>query len=99
MTEPSNIPVMEISGDSVFWYFFSGNPVPMWLFDTVSLRFLHVNNAAIKIYGYIEEEFLGMTIKQIRPAEENDRLEDYVRKNVGSFKNDLTWRHLKKDGT
>jgi len=99
MTEPSNIPVMEISGDSVFWYFFSGNPVPMWLFDTASLHFLHVNNAAIKVYGYTEEEFLGMTIKEIRLPEDNRELEDYVRKNVGSFKNDLTWRHLKKDGS
>lgn len=98
MTEPSNIPVMEISGDSVFWYFFYSNPVPMWLFDVNSYYFLRVNKAAIEMYGYTEDEFLGMTIKDIRPREDVLAAENYVKENVANFKNDQNWRHVKKDG-
>lgn len=42
----------------------------MWIYDLDSLRFLAVNNATMEHYGYSAEEFLQMTIKDIRP--END---------------------------
>lgn len=47
---------------------FERHPLPMWLFDVATLRFLAVNEAAVEQYGYSREEFLGMTIEQIRPA-------------------------------
>jgi len=46
---------------------FELHPFPMWLFDLETLRFLAVNDAAVEQYGYSREEFLGMTIEQIRP--------------------------------
>ena len=51
------------------------SPQPMYLFDTESLQFLDVNNAAIKQYGYSREEFLSMTIKDIKSQEEQSRLD------------------------
>lgn len=51
------------------------SPQPMYLFDTGSLQFLDVNNAAIKQYGYSKEEFLSMTIKDIKSQEEQSRLD------------------------
>jgi PAS domain S-box-containing protein len=42
----------------------------MWIFDVETLEFLAVNDAAVRHYGYSREEFLGMTIMDIRPAEE-----------------------------
>jgi two-component system cell cycle sensor histidine kinase/response regulator CckA len=46
------------------------NPQPMWVFDEKTFAFLAVNEAACRHYGYSEDEFLGMTIREIRPAEE-----------------------------
>ncbi len=46
---------------------FNLSPLPKWVFDTETLRFLDVNQMAIEHYGYSEEEFLTMTIKDIRP--------------------------------
>lgn len=46
------------------------SPQPMYLYDIASLRFLDVNAAAIKQYGYSREEFLSITILDIRPEEE-----------------------------
>lgn len=33
----------------------------MWVYDVNTLKFLTVNKAAVKKYGYTEEEFRGMT--------------------------------------
>ena len=45
---------------------FESNPIPQWLYDTKTLKFLNVNSAAINKYGYSREEFLKITIKDIR---------------------------------
>lgn len=42
----------------------------MWIYDIHSLAFLEVNEAAVKHYGYSRDEFLKMTIKDIRPPED-----------------------------
>ena len=49
---------------------FDANPQAMWIFDVETLEFLAVNDAAVRHYGYSRDEFLGMTIMDIRPAEE-----------------------------
>ncbi|HUP61301.1 MAG TPA: PAS domain S-box protein [Thermoanaerobaculia bacterium] len=49
---------------------FDRNPHPIWVFDLETLSFLAVNEAAVRHYGYSREEFLKMTILDIRPAEE-----------------------------
>jgi len=46
----------------------------MWVYDTSTLCFLLVNNAAVKHYGYSREEFLDMTIDKIYPADELENL-------------------------
>ena len=50
---------------------FQGNPNPMWVFDLETLAFLEVNEAAIQHYGYSREEFLAMTLADIRLAEKD----------------------------
>jgi len=46
---------------------FESNPMPMWVFERHSLKFLAVNEAAIRHYGYSRDELLSMTIADIRP--------------------------------
>ncbi|RFZ83263.1 PAS domain S-box protein [Mucilaginibacter terrenus] len=79
---------------------FQLSPLPMWLFDTETLRFLDVNEAAVRHYGYSTEEFLSMTIRQLRPVDKVLALEQIVRQNAatGNFYNDRA-DHIKKDGT
>jgi two-component system cell cycle sensor histidine kinase/response regulator CckA len=54
---------------------FDRNPLPMWVFDCQTLRFLSVNDAAIEHYGYDRETFLRMRITDIRPDDQRDALE------------------------
>ena len=44
-------------------------PTPMWVYDRRTLRFLEVNDAAVDAYGYTREQFLSMSILEIRPEE------------------------------
>lgn len=79
--------------------YFEDNPTPMWIFNRETLKFIEVNTAAIAQYGYTEDEFLNMTILDIRPSDEKDRTMSVVR-DVDKPLNDRgIWRHIKKDGT
>ncbi|HLI83505.1 MAG TPA: response regulator [Bryobacteraceae bacterium] len=79
---------------------FEHNPQPMWVFDAGTLAFLAVNNAAVYTYGYTREEFLAMTLRDIRPAEDVPALlEDVRSEKSAALHRDGPWRHRKKDGT
>ena len=78
---------------------FDNNPVPMWAYDTATLRYLAVNDAAIKTYGYSREEFLAMTICDVRPPDDAATVTERVRMLPKGFNQTGKWRHRKKDGT
>jgi PAS domain S-box-containing protein len=71
----------------------------MWVFDSASLAFLAVNQAAMARYGYTREEFLSMTLRDIRPAEDVPALLEHTRVSTRIPHTDGPWRHRKKDGT
>lgn len=79
---------------------FERNPHPMWIYDTESLAFLAVNEAAILRYGYSREEFLSMTIGDIRPPEDLARLRKAVSevRDSGALNVSTNWRHRTKAG-
>jgi diguanylate cyclase (GGDEF)-like protein/PAS domain S-box-containing protein len=83
--------------ESSFRLLFSANPQPMWVYETSSYRFLEVNEAAVRHYGYSREQFLTMSILDIRPPEDVDRMlaaaasEQMARETTG-------WRHRLADG-
>ena len=78
---------------------FKSNPNPMWVYDLETLKFLDVNQAAIINYGYTLEEFLSMTLKDIRPQEDVSKLMDNLRTAEYGFEYSAGWKHLKKDGS
>lgn len=79
-------------------YLFQNNPLPLFIFDVKTFKFLEVNNAAIMHYGYSREEFLAMTILDIRPTEDVAKLMEIFneRKPVDTFYNGI-WHHKLKN--
>jgi PAS domain S-box-containing protein len=79
---------------------FEANPHPMMVYDLETLAFLEVNDAAVAHYGFTRDEFLSMTIADIRPPEDVPRLLENI-SHVGEQPVDKAgiWRHRKKDGT
>lgn len=83
---------------------FDGNPIPMWVFDHENLRILEVNDSALQHYGYSRDEFLAMTVKDLRPGEECPALVEYLHRLLPADSPNLIgaagiWKHRKKDGS
>jgi diguanylate cyclase (GGDEF)-like protein/PAS domain S-box-containing protein len=79
---------------------FEEHPQPMWVYDLETLRFLVVNAAAVRHYGYSEREFARMTIRDIRPPDERARLDENLAATPpkGASRAGL-WTHRRKDGS
>lgn len=79
---------------------FQLSPLPMWVYDFETLKFLDVNRTATKHYGYSFKEFLNMSIRQIRPEDEISALEDAIKlttsKKLNFFQG--VFRHKKNNG-
>ncbi|HEX5340217.1 MAG TPA: ATP-binding protein [Gammaproteobacteria bacterium] len=84
-----------------FRHYFEHNPAPMWVYERGSGHFLEVNRAAVERYGYSRDEFLRMTLYDIRPAEDYVRLTRQMGEMNASheFREAGDWRHVCKDGS
>lgn len=99
ITERKNTEIKLRKSEEKFKFLFYSNPQPSWIYDLESLSFLEVNNAAIIHYGYTREEFLSMTLKDIRPKEDILKLLDEITNKIKpEYSNGEQWRHLKKNG-
>ncbi|PDT13928.1 ATPase [Rhizobium sp. J15] len=86
--------------EASFRLLFEGNPMPMWVYDRDTLKFLHVNQAAIDHYGYRLDQFLTMTLLDIQAPEDARRPETAVfDAEDPAAASTRCSRHVKKDGT
>ncbi len=77
---------------------FEQNPIPMWIYDPDTFYFTETNDAAVEKYGYSREEFKEMTILEIRPEEDIEKVrktsENNRMKGPSFFEE---WTHCTKD--
>ena len=80
-------------------FLFDENPLPMWIFDLRTLRFLAFNNAAVRHYGFSHAEFKELIPADLCiPAELDGFLADCARNTVAGEPRRV-WRHRRKDGS
>jgi len=104
--------VLSLSGASLWWIWrhlrrreasfrmmFDNHPQPMWVWDHETFRYLAVNDAAVAHYGYSREQFLGMTVLDLRPPEGREMIRQAARETEGSRRSNRMVRHIKADGT
>ena len=82
-----------------FRLLFENNPVPMWVVEKSTLKFIDINAAAVELYGYTREQFLNMTSLEIRPPSEFQRALDDAKTNFRLDSGEKDWVHIKADGT
>lgn len=87
----------QLSEENLYRSLFETNPLPMWIYDLDSLKFLAVNDSAIHKYGYTRTEFLSMTIHDLRPKEEGGRSGKKV-EGLSAAREWGGWRHRLKNG-
>ena len=87
-----------------FSMLFHSNPAPMWIYELPTLRIMKVNDAALRHYGYSQEEFLSMTVRDIRPRFDLAKFNNYLyqkaipESSLHGFNNAGVWKHLNKKG-
>lgn len=80
--------------------YFAKSPIPMFVVELPSYRYLDVNQAALDHYGYSREEFLSMHATDIRTEREKERfLSAAPEIDPHQTFNRGVWEHVKKDGT
>ncbi|HNJ41970.1 MAG TPA: PAS domain S-box protein, partial [Acidobacteriota bacterium] len=78
---------------------FASNPHPTWIYDLETLAFVVVNDVAIEHYGYSREEFLAMTVLDLRVPEEIPLFQEHLNNTARQkIERSGIWRHRKKDG-
>lgn len=75
---------------------FKYSPMPMWVLERQSLKFLSVNDAAIDLYQYTREEFMNLTVRDLWVNPE-PKIEKFVERKRHDFY-DFRISHKKKDG-
>jgi PAS domain S-box-containing protein len=77
---------------------FESSPLPMWVHDRQSLRFLAVNEAAILKYGYSAEEFSRMSTLDILPPHD-PRGDPGDGRGIAGADDAAICRHVLRDGS
>ena len=89
----------QVNREESFRLLFEGSPAPMWVSDRESLRFLAVNDAAVARYGYNREQFLSMTVPELRPQADRERFGNFLRSlELSQFAENIG-QHITSDGT
>jgi PAS domain S-box-containing protein len=97
ITERNRAENLRQQSEARFSLLFAASPLPTFLYDVKTLEYLEVNDAAVRHYGYTRDEFLRMTIEDIRPSEDIPRLAESLKKHGGTPYVGQ-WRHKVKDG-
>ena len=77
---------------------FQKNPLPMWVYDVQTLRILAANEAALALYGYSRQAFLGLTLLDLHGADDAQRLRADLELAAGRHEGAPLWRHKKRNG-
>ena len=88
----------QIDREQSFRLLFDSNPVPMWVIDRESLRFMAVNDAAIVRYGFSREQFMSMAVTELRPAEDRERFGKFLQALEPDQFGENIGQHITADG-
>ena len=78
---------------------FENNPLPMWVYDPATLRFLAANEAMIAQYGYSHDELSRMRVTDLSIPEDRTRLARIISQLKPGRSAPMEWRQMRKDGT
>jgi two-component system cell cycle sensor histidine kinase/response regulator CckA len=85
--------------ESILRLLFEHNPLPTWLYEIESFKFLRVNEAAARQYGYSQEEFESMTILQFWPPSDQEKARCSIQRLASDTEEHGIWVHQASDGS
>jgi diguanylate cyclase (GGDEF)-like protein/PAS domain S-box-containing protein len=84
--------------DASFRLLFENNPVPMWVFDEITLDFIAVNQAAVDKYGHSRQEFAGLKVTDVRPVDVRRQFAEWAASIPRVDRANEMWQHQTADG-
>lgn len=88
-----------VESENKYKKLFENNPSPMFIWDFTSLQILDANEEALSKYGYTREDFLSLSLRELRPIEDVPMIEAITKsKEIYISTNKSVWRHKKKNG-
>jgi PAS domain S-box-containing protein len=81
-----------------FRFLFRDSPLPMWVYDLETTKFIDVNDVALATYGYTRDEFLALNVFDIRPAEDAAQVKTLLGRDAAEHLEASGLRHLRKNG-
>ena len=85
--------------EAQYRFLFTENPQPMWIFDLQQCRFLAVNKAALRQYGYSPDEFMRLTPQDLLPSDQVEAFTFEVSQSCAHAESRSCWQHYRKDQT
>ena len=80
-------------------YLFEQNPHPMIVYAIENWQILDVNSTAVAKYGYSRDEFLNMTVFDLRRQSEKEQFVHIVNREIPDSQITGPWKHLLKNGS
>ena len=98
VTEARNREELLARSEENFRHRFRNLPLPQWVYSIETLRFLEVNDSALALYGFTQEEFLAMTILDVQPPGGVEKLRHWLAPERIGVSHTIEWQHRAKDG-
>jgi PAS domain S-box-containing protein len=87
-----------LESEQLYKGLFYKSPLPKWVCDRRTMQLYEVNDAALKLYGYSREEFLNLSVFDVRPQEDHEKLKRFIQNEDFSLQSNGIRKHIKKDG-
>jgi PAS domain S-box-containing protein len=99
LAERDSAAVEKLRAEHRYAQIFNGGPQPMWVHDRSSMRFLLVNEAAVRQYGFSRDEFLSSSVSTLAAPGDTRVLPDSADPGAaGAATEPFETRHMTKDG-
>jgi PAS domain S-box-containing protein len=89
---------LHVRANDQYKMLFHANPMPMWIFNSKTFKFIEVNQTASRIFGYGLEEFNKMNILHITSSKDEGKLMNDIKNISGEYLPTNKYELVKKDG-